>query len=360
MKILFLGEISQGQTSFMRMRALERLGHTVRGINTVEPWRDKSWLSRQLQRKLEAGTIVDIINQSVINAASEFYPQLVWAEKQEYLRADTIRKLKRAGARTAHYTPDPYFSLSWKRTRLMDEAILEFDALFYCKSYERRQYEALGKPITYLPLGYCDEVHRPLTSNESRWSCAVGFLGGWEPRREELLRAVVASGIDLKIWGGYWDFLRDGKWTLRRSIVLRQLAGGAHFKFRRDDLLMRAYEGGEVYGDEYACALTGAGIGLGFLRKAWPDQHTTRSFEIPACCSMLLADRTEEHRELFVEGSEAEFFEFAEELLDKASFYVNNELSRSKVAQGGHARCISSKYAYVHRMHYALGAMTGL
>ena len=32
MKILFLGDIGIGQTSRMRMRAFERLGHTVRGV----------------------------------------------------------------------------------------------------------------------------------------------------------------------------------------------------------------------------------------------------------------------------------------------------------------------------------------
>ena len=32
MKILFLGEIGAGQTSLMRMRALQRLGHDVVGV----------------------------------------------------------------------------------------------------------------------------------------------------------------------------------------------------------------------------------------------------------------------------------------------------------------------------------------
>ena len=57
-----------------------------------------------------------------------------------------------------------------------------------------------------------------------------------------------------------------------------------------------------MYADDYARALTGSQIGLGFLRKVCPDQHTTRTFEIPACGSMLLADRTDEHRGFFQEG----------------------------------------------------------
>jgi hypothetical protein len=236
----------------------------------------------------------------------------------------------------------------------MDEAMGTFDALVYCKSYERREYEALGKPIVYMPLGYCDEVHRPLASENGRWSCAVGFLGGWEPRRERFLHALVAAGIDLKIWGGYWEFLRDGKWTPRRYIILRQLAGKDRFDFHRDELLWRAHQGEEVYADDYARALTGSKIGLGFLRKVCPDQHTTRTFEIPACGSMLMADRTEEHKEFFEEGKEAEFFTSSEELLDKAKFYGSNESARKRIAQAGFERCRQSRYSYVYRLRDAL------
>jgi spore maturation protein CgeB len=207
-----------------------------------------------------------------------------------------------------------------------------------------------------MPLGYCDETHRPLPSDDPRWACAVGFLGGWEPRRERLLRAV-AGVADLKIWGGYWDFLRDGRWSLRRQIILSRLAGGEPFRIARDEQLGHAWQGGEVYGDDYARALTAARIGVGFLRKTWPDQHTTRTFEIPACGSLLLADRTEEHQSFFEEGREAEFFGSEAELVDKASFYAANEDARSRIAAAGRARCETSGYAYIERLRPVLDAI---
>ena len=349
MNILFLGEIGPGQTSLMRMRALGRLGHTVHGVHTVDPWTRAPWLRRQVQRRFQRGSVVDEINRRVLERAREFRPELVWAEKQEFLRAETIEELRKLGARTVHFTPDPYFSLDWKRTRLMDEAMKTFEALVYCKSYEREQYEAIGKPTVYMPLGYCDEVHRPLPSEDARWNCAVGFLGGWEPRRERLLHAVAAS-VDLKIWGGYWEFLRDGKWTPRRHIILRQLAGKDRFHVHRDELLSHAHQGGEVYADDYARALTGSRIGVGFVRKVCPEQHTTRTFEIPACGSMLLADRTDEHQQFFEEGKEAEFFSSSEELLDKVRFYCGHEPARKIVADRGYRRCKESGYAYVCRL----------
>lgn len=353
MKILFLGEIGVGQTSRMRMRALERLGHTVCGVNTSAAWQRAPWLRRQVQRRLQRGAIPDGINRAVIAQARQFGPDLVWAEKQEYLRPETLEDLRRLGARLVHFTPDPYFHVPWKRTRLMDRAIGGFDVFVYCKSYEKRDYEALGKPLVYMPLGFCDEVHRPLPTADAQWNCAVGFVGGWDPRRERFLGAAAAN-IEVKIWGNYWEFLRDGRWTLRRYLVLRQLAGKEGVRIHRDPLLALAWQGNEIYADGYARALTGAKIGVGFLRTVWPDQHTTRTFEIPACGSMLLADRTDEHREFFAEGKEADFFGSEDEFAAKLKFYCDHEPARARIAQAGYQRCRDGQYAYVNRIKSVL------
>jgi hypothetical protein len=360
MRILFVGQIGHGQTSLMRMRAMQRLGHEVHGVHTIEPWKRVSWFTRQWQRRRQCGSVVDEINREVLDAAKTFRPELVWAEKQEFLRGETLEAMRTGGAQLVHFTPDPYFSVSWKRTRLMDDAMGCFNVLVYCKSYERQDYESLKRPIVYMPLGFCDETHRPVSSNDARWSSDVGFLGGWEPRRERLLSRVARSGVGLKVWGGHWSFLRDGRWTPRRHLILRQLAGKEAFRIQRDEILAAALQGDEVYGNEYSLALSGSRIGLGFLRRICPDQHTTRTFEIPACGSMLLADRTEEHREFFEEGKEAEFFGSEEELVDKSRFYSANEESRARIAAAGRARCIASRYAYVYRLQATLETIGSL
>ena len=360
MRVLYLGDIAPGHTCLMRMRALERLGHRVLGVDTVDPWRQATWIQRQVQKRRHQGSVVNLINASVLEAAREFKPDLVWADKQEFLCIETIQALRKMGLRLVHFTPDPYFTLSWKRTPLMDKVMGAFDVLIYCKSYERKTYEALDKPTVYMPLGYCDETHRPLASTDAQWQCDLGFLGGWEPRREQFMVPLAEAAKDLKIWGGYWDFLVDGRWTLRRRIIMKQLAGGDPYRIHRHRPLADCWQGNEVYGEDYARALSGSKIGLGFLRKVCPDQHTTRTFEIPACGSLLLADRTDEHREFFEEGKVADYFDSAEELFDKASYYVANESVRAKIAAAGQQRCHDGRYAYIHRMKDVLDTIKRL
>src|SRR5438105_3861657 len=102
MNILYLGELDAGQTALMRMRALGRLGHSLLGVHTSEPWKRAAWATRQLQRRTHRGSVVEEINATTLHAAREFKPAVVWADKQEYLHPETIQELRRLGAKTVH------------------------------------------------------------------------------------------------------------------------------------------------------------------------------------------------------------------------------------------------------------------
>jgi hypothetical protein len=251
MKILFIGGLQPGQTSRMRMLELAALGYQIRTVEAFDIWNGISPIKRRLQQWHCAGSIIDSLNRNVTVSAQSFRPDLVWAEKQEYLRAETVLFLKASGARLLHYTPDPYFALRWKRTRLMDEAIAHFDYLVTSKKYELDEYGMLPGKVIYVPLGFSEEAHRPALpatrAGFSRYSSDVSFLGGWEPRREAMLDSIAhRQNVRLKIWGYGWDHLADGRLTPRRVFAMRRNSGGEPFSVRRNPVLSAAVQGGEV------------------------------------------------------------------------------------------------------------------
>ena len=363
MKILFIGSLSEGQTSLMRMNVLSELGYDVIPLSNQFYWDQARMLTRRIQQSLEYGPIIERINRELLISVKNHKPDMIWAEKQEYLKVSVLQKISQLGIKLVHYTPDPYFSLSWKRTRHLDASLSIYDCLITSKRYEVKEYENVNSNILYMPLGFSTEVHRPIipkSSNLKRhYTSDVSFVGGWEPRREEYLSFITDKlDCDLKVWGYGWDFLKDGKWTLRRWWGMRRNSGGESFKIRKNFSLSKCVIGNEIYGDHYSWALSGAKINIGFLRNICPDQHTTRTFEIPACQSLLLADRSDEHIELFREGKEADYFSSKEEMVDKIKFYLSNESVRKKVAINGYERCQNAGFSYKDILIEALAELS--
>jgi spore maturation protein CgeB len=356
-RILFIGYLGRGQTSGMRRAALERLGHEVVAVEAGGLWRGSSYATRQFEQLTASGPRIDRLNAEVLGAADRSKPQLVWAEKQEYLRADTIQQLRAGGAVTLHYNPDPYFSLSWKRTRLADQCIGVYNALVVTKRYELDEYrrQASGQVI-YSPLGFDPIGHAPPAVRIPNPREKVVFVGGWEPRRERLLAAASEATADVAVWGYGWSIAQQSRLDPLRALRLGRLTPGKplYFGAPHSRLSSSIREGessnGEIYEDRYAAVVAGSQISLGFLRELNPDQHTTRSFEIPAIGGFMLADRTEDHREFFEEGKEAEYFASDEEFRDKMRFYLANDCAREKIRSAGHERCMTSGYSYDDRI----------
>ena len=363
-RVLFVGYMGRGQTSGMRAAALGRLGYEVSTVEAGGLWKGVNYLTRQIEQLSASGSRIDALNAAVLEAAAWNKPEIVWAEKQEYLRADTIRRLRAMGAFVVHYNPDPYFSLSWKRTRLADECVSVYDALIVTKRYELAEYskQASGQ-VVYSPLGYDPIGHAPPKSPVANPRDKIVFVGGWEPRRERLLAAASVQTPNIAVWGYGWKIALRSRLDPLRALRLGRLTPGRNLYFGAPhpelESALREGEGsnGEIYEDRYAAVVAGSQIALGFLRELNPDQHTTRSFEIPAIGGFMLADRTEDHQEFFEEGKEAEYFSSDEEYRDKVAFYLANEPARRRLAAAGHRRCMTSGYSYDDRIRTVMRAL---
>ena len=101
-----------------------------------------------------------------------------------------------------------------------------------------------------------------------------------------------------------------------------------------------------------ASAIGGAKIALGFLRKENRDQYTQRTFEIPACGGVLLAERTPQHLKWFREGVEAEFFDAdnPDELCGKVTELLANSGKRERMRAAGRTRVIEGGHTYRDRL----------
>lgn len=336
MKILFIGQFETPYVSntSLRARAMEDLGHEVFRLCCVGYWRwGGRWVSGALKR-LNAGPPVDRFNADILEASRQLRPEVVFIEKGQHIRPSTLEGVKReSGPFLIHYTPDAAFLAN--QDRLFDRSLPLYDLAVTNKAYELETYRMKGaREILLLPPSYDESEHSPKEPSMSeleRYACDLAFIGTYGPGRERYLEPLAGGTFDLKIWGNGW--------SERCS----------------SPLLVQRYRGAALSGVEYGTALSCAQIGLGILSGHVPDTWTTRSVEIPACGTFMLAERTDDHQALFEEGKEAEFFGSVEELEEKARFYLEHEGARRRIAEAGRLRCQRSGYGNRAQMESILG-----
>ncbi len=344
MKILFAGVLDPGfvNTTAMRAAVLESLGHRLRRLCLVPYLRWGGRWGGAPFRRLLWGPPLWLANRALLAAARDFRPDLVWIDKGPWIRAATLRRLRQAACRgggaahLVHYTPDAAFVCN--RSRHFDRAVPAYDLVITNKRYELDAYRTRGaREVLLLPPGFDLEHHRPRRPSApeaDRYRSDVAFIGTYAPGRERYLAPLAALDLDLAIWGNGWRGCSD------RRILSR-------------------FRGGPLTGDDYARGLSAARIGLGLLSPQVPDRCTTRSVEIPACGTFLLAERTGEHQALFREGVEAAFFGGEEELVEKVGHYLEHDAERRRIAEAGRRRCLESGYSYQHQLRSILQRLGG-
>lgn len=346
LRILLVADLNAYSKGLGRARVLNdldvqttALSHTVSG-RTEEGFASISLLDR-IFWKLGIQRDATRINRSLIDAAKELVPHIVWIEKGNMIRPSTLQELRRIAPDTVlvSYSEDDMF-LAHNRTRAYLKSLPFYDCVFTTKApnVDAAELPALGaRRVIAVDKAYDPHMHYPIEVSEfdvARYGAEVGFVGSYEEARARSLAYLAENGITVRVWGNGWEAL------------------GA----RPPGLNI---EGRAVVNTEWELAYTktlcSTRINLGFLRKLNRDTQTDRSVEVPACGAFMLAERSDDHLRLFGEGQEAAFFESDEKLLEKVRYYLAHEQERAAIARAGRQRCLDAGYSETERMQFMIG-----
>jgi hypothetical protein len=235
-------------------------------------------------------------------------PDVVFVFKGIYLNKSTLEMID---CLKVHYHPDDS-SNPLNRTTIFSEAERIYDIHFTSKKHNINEiFQRTGKTVFFIWYAYDERWQfRTAPLNFSNPKYRIGFIGHMRPDRNELiLNLAYKYGKNLAVSGLKWNRIRN----------LKHLA--------------TLYP--PSYGASFSRFVAMAPVQLGLLNSDNRDQHTARSFEIPAAGGLLLAEDTADHREIFLSEENVIFFKNENDLIDRISWIAANPEKAQKIAENG-------------------------
>lgn len=292
---LYVGIRSHGTTSFLRSEAMQlvfpRLSWDL--IDTDQIFQKQSRLWKSLAFRFRAGRAVAAVNRDVLIRLSDRRYKVTWVDKGVLLYPETVRRLRECSEKLIYYTPDTSFLHN--QSRFFERTIQLYDLVVTTKSPELPMFlkRIPEQKLLLTTQSFDSRLHRPRHAFAEKKRAAV-LIGLCEPSRTRCVEALLERGIPVNVGGQGW------------TGFARRYRNHPAFQFVGD----------RVFGEQYAEMLSQAWVGLGMLTRRFQELHTTRTFEIPACGTVLATPDNKEIRSIF-NADEALFFSSTEDLGDQ-------------------------------------------
>lgn len=261
------------------------------------PFQGQNRFFRSLGFRYKLGPAVTAINKFIQEHLKNDQYDLVWIDKAMLISPELTSELRKRTARLIHYTPDTAFYAN--RSRMFYKSIHHYDFLVTTKKFELSSYQNLvaKEKILLVTQAFDKKIHQPVVKFENKYN-RVAFVGLYERPREDVIQLLIDNNISVTLAGFKWEeFVRKNK---------------------NNPLL--EFKGSTVWEKEYTSLISSCFFSLGLLSKRFPELHTTRTFEIPACGTALLTERNEDTASFFTE-EQVIFYKGPSDLINKIKYY---------------------------------------
>jgi glycosyltransferase involved in cell wall biosynthesis len=336
-RILAVADVWQGSDAYAYVRALRRMGHSVRVV-PADAFVPGHWRRAPLRllRRLLTPVLVREYTEALVAEARVLRPHVLFVFKGRYVTPEAIEAIRALGAVAVNVYPDVSFLAHGP---YLPRALPVYDWRFTTKSFgleDMRRHLGITA-ASFLPPAFDPETHAPVDladDDRAAYGCDVSFIGTWSPKKQRVLEQVChrLPRADVRVWGAQWH---------------RAPALGPHVR------------GEGVFGLEYTKAMIASRINLAILSEVRRgagsgDRITARTFSIPAAAAFMLHERTDELARYFAEGRECACFGSADELVERITYYLEHPAERARIQAAGRARSVADGYSVDDRARAVL------
>jgi len=223
-----------------------------------------------------------------------------------------------------HHNDNPFLNkkIKIKNGNFFKSIKLSDLVLAYRKSdfIHYKKYKA-KKIKLFLPYIYT-KIHKPFKIKKK---IDVIFIGHYEnDGRLQIIKELHENKINYKIYGNNWE------------------------KIIRNNNKLKIYNK-EYKGLNYSKKLSSAKIALVFVSKENNDVYTRRCYEIPACKTLLFAQKTKELNKILKENNEAVYWKNDYEFVNKIKFLLKNKQKIKKISKLGYLKIVNNGNSEFHR-----------
>ena len=318
-RVLFVGDANPNGYIYMRSQSVKKLVQSMDMVDTNQYINPINRISYYLAYRFQLNPLLKDLNNTIMQMVNSKTYDLIWFEKPIFIFGSTLDYINQKNISTVSLNPDNPFglrddgcwSLYLKNINLYNHHIIMRRSNF-------RDLKKRGvKSIHFIPLCYEKSIHfKEKGVDENQKEFDVTFIGSPYDNRIDFIDQLSKKlGVTIHVYSAEWKKFAK-KLANRTNVVINNA----------------------IYKSDYREIINKSKIMIGFITKSNVDEISYRSFEITACGSFLLSERTRFQKKFFAEDKEAGYFNDVDECAEKINYYLTNPLERIKLESAGHKR----------------------
>jgi spore maturation protein CgeB len=309
MRVLIIGEFSEGRLGAYYERAFCQLGITVKRFDTEGPPQNR--LMRRATRSLRWLQM----QKKCVAAAREGWDSVI-AIKAPFLCAESVRAIHKECPRTVMIYPDSPWDAYTQRKDVLS-VLSNFRTTFIWSKDLASQLRDCGVWAEYLPFAH-DPIDYQAPTLKSAREQSLAFVGQVYKKRIAWIRTL--EGLPIKVGGTGWEQRYFGTRSSIRVTNTTQMG-------------------------RQACDVYTASLGaLNVLDEKNLSGHNMRTFEIPATRTLMIGDRTRDIEDWFPDAEASLTAATPGEFREKCEWALLHPEAALQIASRAHARVQTMTY----------------